>query len=251
MSKRIQQEISTQSRMYPFASKNIETDNESMISEKSESQLLAPVIIEKHTSVTDATEYEEYELLPTESNQPVFSSFLDDFEKDDFEDKLALESRMNSKIDVFGGWAQSANDGVPLDDTREASKVLFARVLEEKKDSNIQLGKIQTPDVNVVIRRGDEGLAAQRSVSELSLNTIKQSPLKHVSSPFKIIQPAVSPSLSASNANFIKVLPFTQNPKLKSIDTTSRASIYLEQSAKENEELSNLQDNGKLYIKLA
>ena len=105
MSKRIQQELKTQAKMYPFANK-FALDESSEPSIHNESIITGDIsrTSDKAVDTTNILSHKNLTLLPPQSTETVFSSFLDNFDKDDFEEKLAEESRLNSKKNLQTTW---------------------------------------------------------------------------------------------------------------------------------------------------
>ncbi|CDO94359.1 unnamed protein product [Kluyveromyces dobzhanskii CBS 2104] len=246
MSKRIQQELRTQAKMYPFADKSaLDESSELSIHEQTLpsadssriSQTLpdSPVVMPKETLT----------LLPAESTQTVFSSFLENFGKDDFEEKLAEESRLNSKKNISVPWGSSRDVSSGTVDIK-ATQQQIAEVLHSQNEEVVQLGS-HLQEVEVLQGNEIEGYDVQRSLSDVSLNTTKRSPVRHVGSPFKMkarqqdLQESHTPSVPSD------VQSAPANDELTRAPTTSMASVYLENSFEHNPEL---QDHGKLYLKL-
>lgn len=245
MSKRIQQELKTQAKMYPFANK-FALDESSELSIHNESIITGDIsrTSDKAVDTTNILSHKNLTLLPPQSTETVFSSFLDNFDKDDFEEKLAEESRLNSKKNLQTTWGHFRDVSSGNVDIK-ATQQQIAEVLHNQNEDVVQVGS-HIQDVKVLLGNEIEGYDVQKSVSDLSVETTKKSPIKHVGSPFKVKArsetPPQSPVVYERDTTEV-------NEGLQRAPTTSLASVYLENSLQEFES-SELQDHGKLYLKL-
>ncbi|KAG0674285.1 Bud site selection protein bud4 [Kluyveromyces marxianus] len=278
ISKRIQQELKTQHRLYPFANR-VCSDETTGINSRKASNLTEDIkqeplyeVKEQENTIKDDTGIKRdtsivknecpengMSLLPTDSPKTVFSSFLDNFGRDDFEEKLAQHSKLNSEPTIFGNW------NAPIDVTDEpvdikATQQQITKLLGNKTHNNpVQIAS-PAQGAEVLIGHTAQGVEVQRSDSETSMETIKRSPGKHISSPFKIVQkehlpeqpqtPSRPPKSKHLHLDAEVLENSKSTPTYKhGTSTSSCASVYLENNDFINK-TRDLPDQGKLYVKL-
>lgn len=242
LSRRIQQEIKMHERLHPLGSSlvGVQPEEQSVDYDIEASMKLKPYILDEEIEIKNS-------LPDFETLEPDFSSFIEKLaeDKDNKEDVL-LSTRRQSDSRVLHGWSPELRNTSSIDENNAVNERMIAKILENV-DEDITIGQIHAQHLNVIVGHGSNGIEASRSVSSFSSKSTKQTPLKHVQSPFKAVQTQQamgSPSIFTHSPNSNK-LAFNQGlalEKARPIKVPQDHNIHIPSQ--------ELQDKGRLFIKL-